>query len=115
MASTSTRTPSGRAATATVVRAGGSFVKCRAYASLNAAKSAMLVRYTVVLTTLSRRCAGGAQHGAQVVDDALRLFGDRTAHDLAGGWIERDLSGQKQQRPALNRLRIGGDRLGRGG
>src|SRR5262245_52277161 len=58
--------------------------------------------------------ARGLQHGAQVLQHLMRLFGDTAGHEVAGLVIERDLAGTEHQAVGDDGLRIGAKRLGRG-
>lgn len=53
--------------------------------------------------------AGRIEHGADVRQNLRRLFPDPTRHQLAGGRIERNLTGQEHEVASPHRLRVGTD------
>ena len=68
------------------------------------------MRNTVLLTTLPKRQLLVVQDGLDVFQHAFRLRLDVSGDEVAGGGIERNLTGAEQQIADTHRVVIGADR-----
>ena len=101
--------PAGSAPTWTVERAGPVVAEPGGVGAVHLGERAHVGQEDGRLHDVAEAAAGPREDRREVVEDAVRLLGDRPGHELHRGRVERDLPGGEEEPSGRDPLRVGAD------